>query len=74
MKRRVRQFEEQSPLEFLLLREKLGMKRYRKTLARDQEKKQILLQLGLKKIEEREKDDFLLLEFRKRKVNVFPES
>jgi len=74
MKRRVRQFEEQSPLEFLLLREKLGMKRYRKTLARDQEKKQILLQLGLKKIEEREKDDFLPLEFRKRKVNVFPES
>jgi hypothetical protein len=71
MKRRIRRFEEQSPLEFLLLREKLGMKRYRKTLARDQEKKQILLKLGLKKIEEREKNDFLLLEFRRRKINIF---
>lgn len=71
MKRRVRQYEEQSPLEFLLLREKLGMKRYRKILPRDHEKKQILLQLGLKKIEEREKNDFLLLEFRRRKVNIF---
>jgi hypothetical protein len=70
MKRRIRRFEEQSPLEFLLLREKLGIKRYRKTLARDQEKKQILLQLGLKKIEEREKNDFLLLEFRRRKANI----
>jgi hypothetical protein len=74
MKRRIRQFEERSPLEFLLLREKLGMKRYRKTLARDQEKKQILLQLGLKKIEEREKNDFLPLDFRRRKVNIFPEA
>jgi hypothetical protein len=73
MKRRVRQFEEQSPLEFLLLREKLGMKRYRKTLRRDYEKRQILLQLGLKKIEERERNDFLPSEFRRRKVNIFPE-
>jgi hypothetical protein len=72
MKRRVRQFEEQSPLEVLLLREKLGMKRYRKSQARDPEKKKLLLQLALKKIEEREKKDFLLLEFRKRKVNIFP--
>jgi hypothetical protein len=61
-------------LEFLLLREKLGLKRYRKTLARDQEKKQILLQLGLKKIEEREKNDFLPLEFRRRKVDISSES
>jgi hypothetical protein len=74
MKRRIRQFEERSPLEFLLLREKLGMKRYRKTLPRDQEKKQILLQLGLKKIEEREKNDFLPLDFRRRKVTIFPEA
>jgi hypothetical protein len=71
MKRRIRPFEEQSPLEFLLLREKLGLKRYRKTLARDEEKKQILLQLGLKKIEEREKNDFLPLAFRRRKINIF---
>ena len=73
MKRRVRKYEEQSPLEFLLLREKLGLKRYRKTQGRDEEKK-ILLQLGLRKIEEREKDNFLPSGFRRRKVNVFPES
>lgn len=72
MKRRVRQFEEQSPLEFLLLREKLGMKRYRKSQARDPEKKEILLQLGLKTIEEREKNDFLPLEQKRRKVRIFP--
>jgi hypothetical protein len=74
MKRRVREFEEQSPLESLLLREKLGMKRYRKTLPRDREKKQILLRLALKRIEERERNDFLPLGFRRRKVNIFPES
>ncbi len=74
MKRRVRGFEERSPLEFLLLREKLGLRRYRKTLARDREKMQILLRLALKKIEEREKDDFLVLGFRRRKVNVFASS
>ena len=71
MRRRVRTFEEGSPLEPLLLRQKLGMKRYRKTLQRDPEKRQILLRLGLKKIEEREKNDFLPLGFRKRKVNIF---
>jgi hypothetical protein len=61
-------------LEFLLLREKLGMKRYKKTQARDQKKKEILLQLGLKKIEGREKTDFLSLELRRRRVTIFPES
>ena len=74
MKRRVRKYEEQSPLELLLLREKLGLKRYRKTLGRDEEKKQILLQLGLKKIEESEKKDFLPLGFKRRRVNIFSKS
>ena len=74
MRRRVREFEEQSPWDPLLLREKLGLKRYRKTQGRDEEKKQILLQLGLKNIEQREKNDFLPSGFRRRKVNVFPES
>ncbi len=61
-------------MEFLLLREKLGLRRYRKTLARDREKRQILFRLALKKIEERERDDFLVLGFRRRKVNVFGSS
>lgn len=72
MRRRVRRFGESSPLEFLLLREKLGMQRYRKTLGRDGEKREILLRLALKKIEEREKNDFFLLGFRRRKVSLLP--
>jgi len=61
MKKRVKKYEETSPVEFLLLREKLGMKRYRKTTKRDEEKRKVLLELGLKKIEEEEKDDFIQL-------------
>jgi hypothetical protein len=70
MKRRLKKFEEGSPVEFLLLREQLGMKRYRKGSKRDEEKRKILLELGLKKIEEKEKDDFILLGYRKRKVKL----
>ena len=72
MKKRVKKYEETSPLEFLLLREKLGLKRYRKTAKRDEEKRKILLDLGLKKIEEKEKDDFTPLGYRRRKVKIIP--
>jgi hypothetical protein len=71
MKRRVKKYEEGSPVEFLLLREQLGMKRYRKRSKRDEEKRNILLELGLKRIEEREKDDFILVGYRRRKVKIF---
>jgi hypothetical protein len=70
MKKRVKKYEEASPVEFLLLREKLGIKRYRKTTMRDEEKRKILLELGLKKIEEKEKDDFIPLGYRRRKVKI----
>jgi hypothetical protein len=70
MKARIKKYEEGSPVEFLLLREQLGMKRYRKRLKRDEEKKKILLDLGLKKIEEKEKDDFFPLGYRRRKVLI----
>jgi len=70
MKQRIRKFEEGSPVEFLLLREQLGMKRYRKRLQRDEEKRKVLLELGLKKIEEKEKEDFILLGYRRRKVKL----
>jgi hypothetical protein len=70
MKKRVKKYEEISPVEFLLLREKLGLKRYRKTVKRDEEKRKILLELGLKKIEEKEKDDFIPLGYRRRKVKI----
>ena len=71
MKRRVKKYEEGSPVEFLLLREQLGMKIYRKHVKRDEEKRNILLELGLKRIEEREKDDFILMGYRRRKVKIF---
>jgi hypothetical protein len=70
MKKRVKKYEETSPVEFLLLREKLGIKRYRKTAKRDEEKRRILLDLGLKKIEEEEKVDFIPLGYRRRKVKI----
>jgi hypothetical protein len=73
MRQRVKRFEDISTAEFLLLREKLGLKRYRKTAERDGEKRKILLHLALQKIAEKEKDDFIPLGFRRRKVKVFPE-
>lgn len=70
MKVRMKKYEEVSPVEFLLLRERLGIGRYRKNMKRDEDKKKILLDLALKKIEEIEKDDFILTGYRKRKVNI----
>ena len=70
MKKRVKKYEETSHVEFLLLREKLGLKRYRKTAKRDEEKRKILLELALKKIEEKEKDDFIPVGYRRRKVKI----
>jgi hypothetical protein len=70
MKKRVKKFEDTSPVEFLLLREKLGLKRYRKTTKRDEEKRKILLELALKKIEEKEKDDFIPVGYRRRKIKT----
>jgi hypothetical protein len=70
MKVRIKKFEDISPVEFLLLREKLGLKRYRKNKKRDEEKRKILNDLGLKKIKEKEIDDFILIGYRRRKVNL----
>jgi hypothetical protein len=70
MKARMKKYEEVSPVEILLLREKLGIRRYRKNTKRDEEERKILLYLGLKKIEEKEKDDFILLDYRRRKVKI----
>jgi len=70
MKARKRKYEEISPVDFLLLREQLGLKRYRKSTKRDEEERKLLLDLGLKKIEEKEKDDFILVSYRRRKVKI----
>ncbi|MBI4690894.1 MAG: hypothetical protein HY754_11630 [Nitrospirae bacterium] len=70
MKIRTRKFEDTSPIEFLILREKLGLKRYRKTAKRDMEERDILLALGLKKIEEKEKDDFIPVGYKRRRLKI----
>jgi len=44
------------------------MGRYQKRSKRDEEKRKILLGLALKKIEEKEKGDFIPLGYRRRKV------
>jgi len=70
MKVRRKKLEEISPIDFLLLREKLGIKRYRKQVKRDTEKREILLDLAIKKIAEKEKDDFIPIGYRKRKIRI----
>ena len=57
-----------SAVEMLLLRDRLGLGRYRKTTARDPEKKEILLELALRRIEKAERDNFIPLGPRKRRV------
>ena len=70
MKRKIKKYEDVSPVEFLVLRDKLGLRRYRKTAKRDEEERKILLELGLKKIEEKEKDDFIPVGGRRRKLRI----
>jgi len=70
MKVRKKKYEEISPVDFLLLRERLGIGRYRKNVKRDEEERRILLDLGLKKIEEKEKNDFISTGYRKTKVKI----
>ena len=57
-----------SSTEMLLLRDRLSLRKYRKTAGRDSEKKKLLLELALKKIEKAERDNFIPLGFRKRRV------
>jgi len=60
-----------SATEMLLLRDRLGLRKYKKTAKRDPEKKELLLQLALTKIEKAERDNFIPVGFRKRRVR-FP--
>jgi hypothetical protein len=63
--------QQTSATEMLLLRDRLGLRKYKKTAKRDPEKKELLLQLALKKIERAERDNFIQVGFRKRRVR-FP--
>jgi hypothetical protein len=55
MKLRMKKYEEVSPVEFLLLRERLGIRRYRKSVGRDEDEKKILLDLAPKKMRRKKK-------------------
>jgi hypothetical protein len=70
VKVRVKKYEDVSPLEFLVLRDSLGLKRYRKSNKRDKEEREILLDLGLKKMGEKEKDDFIPVGYRRRRLKI----
>jgi hypothetical protein len=70
VKTRTKKYEDLSPLEFLILRDGMGLRRYGKTRKRDEEKRKILIELGLKKIEEKEKEDFIPVGDRRRKVKI----
>jgi hypothetical protein len=59
-----------SATEMLLLRDRLGLRKYTKTAKRDPEKRELLLELALKKIQKAERDNFIPVGFRKRRVRV----
>ena len=70
MKKKKKKFKVRSPVDILLLRDKLGFKRYIKQSKRDEEERRILLDLGLKKIRERDKTEFIPIGYRKRKFII----
>lgn len=70
MKLRKRKFRNVSPLEFLFLRDDRGFQKYRKVLPRDKGEREVLLELALKRTIEAEKENFILVGRRKRKVMI----
>jgi hypothetical protein len=70
MRERRKKYEERGAIDFLLLRDRLGIGRFRKTRPRTAEKKELLLGLWLKTIEEREKNDYIPLGPRRRRLKI----
>lgn len=64
-------FRRASSVEMLLLRDRMGFGRYRKTGRRDPEKRRLLLELGLERIRKAERSNYTLIGPRKRRIN-FP--
>lgn len=62
-------FRKDSTTDFLLIRERLGLQKYRKTSKRDPDKNKMLLELALKKIKKAERSNFISVGYRKRRVN-----
>jgi hypothetical protein len=68
--KRVEPFRELSATPFLLRRQACGFGRYMKTAPRDPEKWRILLRLYLNIIAKRERDDYIPLGPRRRRVKI----
>ena len=71
MRAAAKKIKKGSAIEMLLLRDRLGLRKYRKTAKRDPEERELLLELALKKIEKAERNNFISVGFRKRRVR-FP--
>ena len=56
--------------EMLVLRDRLGFGRRRKTARRDPDKRALLLDLALRKIEKAERDNFTIIGLRRRRVRL----
>ncbi len=65
-----RKFEEVSPLEFLLLREELGLKRFRKVKKREPEKREVLIELALERMKKKEENDYQVIGERRRRLKL----
>ena len=56
--------------EMLVLRDRLGLTRRRKSVRRDPEKRELLLELALRRIEKAERDNFTIIGARRRRVRI----
>lgn len=71
MKPRVSRFQEDPRvIDSLLLRDRLGFKKYQKRVPRDRKKTELLIQLALARMTEQERTDYIVIGNRKRKVTT----
>lgn len=70
MKIRRKKFEEVSPLEFLILRDELRLKRFKKVRKREPEEREILMELALEKMREKEENDYQIIGERRRRLKL----
>ena len=70
MKLRTKKYKDMSPVDFLVLKDRLGFGKYRKRIKRDKEEREILIALGLKKMKEEEKNNFIPAGDRRRRLKI----
>lgn len=70
MKLRTKKYKDISPVDFLVLKDRLGFGKYRKRIKRDKEEREILIDLGLKKMKEEEKNNFIPVGDRRRRLKI----